>query len=168
MTIFRGVAEGESSNSFSSISDAATLNLEFHGGWKLFASVFACWYLRQGKTVVSVESNVCIFKFGRELKVFVIYLTITRDCVCDVDSDWNISSSYRNYMKKSASLICFLEFLFDVIYIVTNSGWANFTSGIFEKHKDITTLKKWNSQVEGNLILRDVLLLFKFDLELPN
>ena len=37
--------------------------------------------------MVSVESNVCIFKFGRELKVFVIYLTITRDCVCDVDSD---------------------------------------------------------------------------------
>ena len=50
--------------------------------------------------------------------------------------------TYRNYMKKSASLICFLEFLFEVIYIVTNSGWANFTSGIFEKHKDITTLKK--------------------------
>lgn len=156
MTIFREVAEGES-------SEATTLNLKFHGSWKLFASVIC---------LLIFEKIFCIclyFKFGRKLEVFIIYLTICVTVLCSmlivIETYFH---TYRNYMKMSTSLIWFFEFLFKVIYIVSNSGWANFTSGTFEKHQSNTTLKKWNSQVEGNLILHDILLFLKFDLELPN
>lgn len=75
MTIFRGVAEGESSRSLNPISEATALNLEFMVVGNCLR-VYALCILEKGKDSGVYSERNLYFKFGRKLEMFVICLTV--------------------------------------------------------------------------------------------